>query len=99
MSSPRIPIACTLSPGGAVSQLAEWAALRSHAVADEPVPGGRRLSFPIDLAPTVEDLARREAACCAFLTIETHRAGELIRVEITSEDPAARPVIEVLTGG
>ena len=98
MSRPRIPIACTLPPGGAEAQLGEWRSLRAHLVADEPIPGGRRLSFPIDLAPEVEDLAVREAACCAFLAIETHREADLVRVEISSEDPAAAPIIEALAG-
>ena len=59
---------------------------------------GRELSFPIELAPTVEDLAAREATCCSFLTIETQRDGDRIRLVITSADPAAAPVVEALTG-
>ena len=97
MAGTPVPIACTLSPRGAEAQLGEWAALREHVVDRRPVPHGQELSFLIELAPTVEDLAAREAACCSFLTIRTHRDGERVRLVITSADPAAAPVIELLT--
>ena len=98
MPSEPVPIACTLTPTGAAAQLAEWTALNERSSGSEPIPGGRRLWFPVELAATVEDLAAREAACCAFLTIETVRVDDHVRVDITADDPTAAPVIDALTG-
>ncbi|MEO1063226.1 MAG: hypothetical protein AAFZ07_17570 [Actinomycetota bacterium] len=97
MPTEPIPIACSLTPAGATAQLAEWAVLREGSSGTEAIPGGRRLWFPVELAATVEDLAAREAACCAFLTIETARIGDRVRVDITADDPDAAPVIDALT--
>ena len=44
------------------------------------------------------ELAAREAECCSFLSIETSRTDDSVRLEITSEDPNASGVIEMLTG-
>lgn len=98
MPTDRIPIACSLPPTGAAAQLAEWAALHERSSGSESIPGGRRLWFPVELAATVEDLAAREATCCAFLTIQTARIGDEVRVDITADDPDAAPVIDALTG-
>ena len=46
----------------------------------------------------VEDLTRREAQCCAFLTIETSRGGGEMKVVITSVNPDAGPVIDMIAG-
>lgn len=98
MTSSRIPIACTLTPTAAEAQLGEWSALLAQLEADESIRGGRRLSFPISLASVVDDLARREAACCSFLTITTRRTEEQIVLELRSDDPAALPVVEAIAG-
>ena len=98
MTPERIPIACTLSASDGARQVAEWRELQDLATAAEPLAAGAALIFPEELADRVEDLAAREATCCAFLTIETSRAGGDVRLEITSEDPEARPVITMLTG-
>jgi hypothetical protein len=56
------------------------------------------MTLPIELADSVEDLVAREAQCCSFLSITTSRRDDLVRLEITSEDPNAAGVIEMLTG-
>jgi hypothetical protein len=56
------------------------------------------MTFGADLIESVEDLAAREAECCSFLSIATIRSDDSIRLEITSEDPNASGVIEMLTG-
>ena len=98
MATERIPIACTLSPGAAVDQSAEWRRLRAAATTTETINNGVALTFAADLAPTVEDLAAREQACCAFLSLDTTRKDGTIRLDITSDDPDAQPVIAHLAG-
>jgi len=95
---PSIPIACTLSTSDAAAQAAEWVALRADLVDHSEVPRGRRLCFPIAMADRVRDLARREATCCAFLDIVVSEDERHVRVTITSDDPAAAPVIGLLCG-
>ncbi len=94
----RSPIACTLDAGTAISQLGEWAAVRGDLLASQPIPDGVILTFPIRVADVVEDLARREAVCCGFLTITTDLTGDMISVSISSPDRAAAPVIALLAG-
>ena len=98
MTRRRIPIACTLSPADMTSQAAEWAELRERAQRITRVSNGVEMTFPAELADTVEDLAAREATCCAFLTITTTRGSDEIGVWITSADPDGRPVAELLAG-
>ena len=91
------PIACSLSTDEAAVQLLDWANLHSQVVATERLEHGFAMTFSVELADSVEDLAAREAECCSFLSIETSRIDDLVRLEITSDDPSAYPVIELLT--
>ncbi len=50
------------------------------------------------MADRVRDLARREATCCAFLDIVVSEDERHVHVTITSDDPAAAPVIGLLCG-
>ncbi len=97
MSEP-IPIACTLTPKGAADQLDEWATLRAAATDVAPIDDGVTMRFPAELAGTVDDLAAREATCCAFLSLTTRAEGDQIVLDITSADPAAQPVIAIIAG-
>lgn len=63
----------------------------------EPVAGGYAATFVLDAATTVEDPPRREAACCGFLDIQTHRT-DLVRLLVRCDDPEALPVVELLVG-
>ena len=92
------PIVCSLPTGDAARQALEWHDLADRAVAIDHHGDGVSMAFDIALAEAVEDLARREATCCASLTTETVRTPEHVRVTIRSDDPAAQPVIRVLTG-
>ena len=92
------PIACSLSTNKAAVQLLDWANLQSHVVITERLEHGVAMTFGADLTESVEDLAAREAECCSFLSIETSRTDDSVRLEITSEDPNASGVIEMLTG-
>ncbi len=98
MTRRLIPVVCTLSDSDAGRQAQEWVELRSHTIASERIPSGVALTFGIDLADTVEALAAREATCCAFLSLTTHRTATEIRLEVTSESEGAGVVIDLLTG-
>jgi hypothetical protein len=98
MSTAEQPIMCTLTTKDQASQALEWTDLHGKALHTEPLDGGAAMTFPAELAAGVEDLAAREATCCAFLDIVTTVDGDIVRVEITSENPDALPIIELLAG-
>lgn len=92
------PIACSLPARESRDQIGEWRALAERALSTEAVAGGYAVTFGLDAAQTVEDLARREAACCGFLDIQTHRTEREIRLLVRSDNAEALPVIELLVG-
>ncbi|MFQ5556881.1 MAG: hypothetical protein ACE5GB_05150, partial [Acidimicrobiales bacterium] len=61
MSDDHGPLACSLPTGGAALRLREWAELTDHAAATERVADGVVMTFGLDQADRVEDLADREA--------------------------------------
>lgn len=93
------PIACSLPARESRDQIGEWRALSAHRVTSERIEGGYAVTFDTEVAPVVEDLARREAACCGFLNIDATRTDRGVRLIMTSENPDALPVIELLVGG
>lgn len=98
MDRKLIPVACTLSAVDTEAQAAEWTELVALARGVERVAGGAVLTFGPELGGRVRDLAAREAACCAFLSITTEQTGQGVTVEITAPDPAALSIIESLAG-
>lgn len=92
------PIACALPLRESASQALEWLELHEHAVSRERIAGGYRLSYPVEMADVVEDLAQREAKCCGWLRVETRRGTGEITLEIASDHPNAGPVLELLAG-
>lgn len=93
------PIACSLPARESRDQIGEWTALSAHRVTSERIEGGYAVTFHTEVAPVVEDLARREAACCGFLNIDASHTDRGVRLIMTSENPDALPVIEMLVGG
>lgn len=98
MSSKPRPIICTLSDDSAADQAQEWRDLRQRATSVEARDGGVRLVFPAEVEATVADLARREAACCAFLDLAWEGVDGEVVLDVTSDDPEALPVIALLAG-
>ena len=92
------PIACSLPARESRDQIGEWQSLISHQVTTERVAGGYAVTFHPDVAPVVQDLARREAACCGFLDIVATPTEHGLRLMMTSENPDALPVIGLLIG-
>lgn len=95
MTSPDLPIACSLTAHDLDARRADLVrladdALRSRSVID----GGERLVFTAD-----DDTARRlatvvaaEAECCPFLHMELRREETAVVLEVTGP-PGAQPII------
>ncbi|MCH7586096.1 MAG: hypothetical protein IH941_13225 [Acidobacteria bacterium] len=92
------PVACSLTTKDAARQGLEWADLQHRALTATRIDGGAAMTFDAELADRVEDLAARERSCCGFLSITTLRSDDEVRLEITADNPAARPLIEAMTG-
>ncbi len=98
MSADPVPVACTLTTAAAARQALEWSDLQHRATSIIAIEGGARLRLPAELGPHVRDLVARESRCCAFLTITTETTRREIVLDVTSGQPEARPVIELLAG-
>lgn len=97
MSEPDSQLVCTLPPGQRADQAAEWQALAAHAITVETTPTGIVASYPIDMAPIIEDLADREIACCgSWLQIAHEREGDAIRVRLETPLVEAQALIQSL---
>lgn len=94
----RVPIACTLTNNDAAKQLLEWVDLQHRCSEVVAIESGVRMTLPESLTDDIADLVRREAACCAFLTIETSVIGGVLTLDISSPNPDALPVISALAG-
>jgi len=92
------PVACTLTTKEAAKQVTEWSDLAPHALERTSIPNGMAVVFPADLAATVADLAASETTCCSFLTLVTTTIDTGIRLDVTSANPDAQPVIAMLAG-
>lgn len=62
------------------------------------VNNGCAVTYHPDVASVVQDLARREVACCGFLDTITEPTGHGIRMVMTSENSDALSVIDLLIG-
>jgi len=98
MSRTFEPLFCSLRIDDAAAQAMEWADLRRDTVTTERLATGVALTFDIEMADKVEDLAAREAECCGFLSITTTRTDGAVLLEITSSHPDAKPVIDAIVG-
>ncbi|MGH1488123.1 MAG: hypothetical protein ACRBK7_01815 [Acidimicrobiales bacterium] len=94
------PIVCTLTEDQSERQLLEWHELRGRAAAVVAIDGGAAMTFPASIEHQIRDLAARESACCAFLNIDVQAndKSDTIRLEVTSSNPEAFPVIAALAG-
>ncbi len=92
-------VACTLSLVELSAQGLEWADLAALSLRSERIDGGVASTYPVEMADAVEDLARRENGCCgSWLSAATERCGEVIRLEVTTENAAGLGVILAMTG-
>jgi hypothetical protein len=98
--TPNAPIACDLTdaPDTPEERLAEYGRLFAHALA-----GRERTAEAVELrfaakpgvAQWVADLARREAACCPFLTHQVSADGTHVIWRISTQaGPAAQAILD-----
>jgi len=91
-------LACTLTDDDAQARFAEYARLFAAAYAGrERTATGMRWSLQPGVAEWARDLAARELACCAFLTITVTEVGDRVLWEL-SADPAAQAVVDWFYG-
>ena len=93
----RIPIACTLQPSDARSQLGEWREVLPRVTNSADRVSPTRLELTIkpdsDIGPLV-NLAQREVACCAFFSFSIEiQADRLVLAVEVPED-----AVEILDG-
>ena len=88
-----IPIVCTLTTKAAANQTLERVDLQHRAKTVVVLDEGVRMTFPVSMVDAVENLARRESTCCAFLTIITSVDDDVLTLDVSSESPEALPVI------
>jgi len=89
-------IVCTLTDDDVRGRLDEYARLLAAAyVGRERTATGMRWSLRAGpgVAAWARDLAARERACCAFLTVSVTEAGDRVLWEVTAE-PAAQAVVD-----
>jgi hypothetical protein len=89
-------VVCTLTDDDARERVAEYARLFAAAYAGrERTTAGMRwwLRAEPGIAEWARDLAARERACCAFLTIAVTVAGDRVLWEMTAEQ-AAQAVVD-----
>ena len=96
MRNTMIPLACSFSESNTARQDLDWATVRNQSLGTVPIENGIAMTFSPDKADDIESLVKSESACCGFLSITSVRSDEMIRVEISSTDPAALPVIQAI---
>lgn len=79
-------------------QALEWHDLQHLAIEVAALETGARMTFPATLAAAVEDLARREAACCGFLELTSEVENDLLTLSVTTANPDGLAAISMLAG-
>lgn len=90
------PIACTLDAAEVQTRVDEWTSLAGKFRHQETTSSGATLWFEPDAEGTVRSLAAKEAACCGFLRLDVHAQDRAVRLDIASDQPEARFVIDLL---
>ena len=93
------PIACDMStaPDTPEERLAEYGELFARALLGrERREDAVVLSFGADARDQVEDLARREHACCPFVDHRVEIAGEMVLWTVTNTVEDHRPAVDVM---
>lgn len=84
MDASLIRARCTLTDDDALQQANEWRRVLDASLVIDTMGPTAVIDFPLEFADAVEDLADREATCCAFLSIATTRRSDSLRLEITA---------------
>lgn len=90
MTAKDAPIACTLGAGDYQARLAWLAELNARALTCHWREGlVLHLQYRADALPEVQELVRRESACCGFLQFDLKRAGSVPDLTVTAPPEAA----------
>ena len=93
------PIVCTLSDTELAERGLEWSDLGPLALMSERIEGGIASTYPLEIADQVEDLANRESGCCGtWLATSVRRGNDVVRLELTTENPDGLSLIEAMAG-
>lgn len=93
------PVACTLTTKQAAEQILDWEKMRSRAPATSRSGHGVSMTFPGFLGAAVLAFVAREKACCDFLDLDvTTQVDSIVKLMITSDNPDAMPIIDLLAG-
>ena len=97
MSDTDTPIACTLDAASYPKRLADIRALMTRALKSARREGASlHLAFDPAARADVEDMVRKEQACCAFLDFQTTQANGEIALTITVPPRAADSADDLL---
>lgn len=92
-------VVCTLGVDDRAERRLEWTDLGALALTSDRIEGGVATTYPTDVAEAVEDLAQRESNCCgSWLSANTERMGDVVRLEITTENPDGLSLILKMAG-
>jgi hypothetical protein len=89
----QVPIACSLEPGDARSQLGEWQEVFRRVVdcSEQVSPNRLELSLrPDSDLGSIVNLAQREAACCPFFAFTIEISAQRVVLTIDVPDDAVQ---------
>lgn len=87
---------CALDAAGTHARLDEWASLRKLCRGAQTTARGATLWFDAAAEAALRTVATKEAACCGFLQLHVESHGAGVRLDISSEQREALPVIKML---
>lgn len=89
-------ITCSLVGDAADAQCNGWRGLGGSLKRSAAADGGLSLWFERTVEEVIRELVAREADCCPFLDLTVVPEGASVRLDVTSSQPEARPVIDAL---
>ena len=90
----EVPVACSLGETELGDRVTKWRELVADAMRVE-VPGGVRLTVPVERAAAVAELAVQEQHCCPFFGFRLHLDGTSLHVEVLAPAAAAGLVTDL----
>jgi DNA-binding transcriptional MerR regulator len=87
-------VACSLGGEGMAERVAEWRTVVDGARPVE-IPGGVRVTLPVEKVGAVAELAAAEQRCCPFFDFRLHLEGEVFRLEVRAPAAASGLVNEL----
>ena len=86
-AAPRrtVPVACSLTGDGMRERIAQWQDVLDGAAHVE-IPGGVRLTVPVERAAAVADLAVAEQRCCPFFDFRLRLDGPNLHLEVRAPE-------------